>query len=57
MFGDISEGSSHTRVLLLVVRHFRPRMSLERIYDAVDPLLEWGAGAIRVLRASRLARR
>jgi hypothetical protein len=37
----------------MVVRYFRPRMGLERIYDAVDPLPEWGAGSIRVLRALR----
>jgi hypothetical protein len=37
----------------MVVRRFRPRMGFGRIYDAVGPLPEWGAGTLRVVRALR----
>ena len=37
----------------MIVRYFRPRMSFSRIYAAVDPLPESGAGAIKVLQALR----
>jgi hypothetical protein len=37
----------------MVVHRFRSRMSFERIYDAVDPLPECGAGALCVVRGLR----
>src|SRR5439155_24946665 len=37
----------------MAVQYLRPRMSLGRVYDAVDPLPEWGAGTVRLLRALR----
>ena len=37
----------------MVVKYFRPRVSFECIYDAVDPTQQFGAGTTRVMRALR----
>ena len=37
----------------MVVKYFRPRVSFARIYDAVDPTQQFGAGTTRVMRALR----
>ena len=37
----------------MAVKFLRPRMSFERIYDAVNPIQETGAGYVRVTRALR----
>ena len=37
----------------MAVKLMRPRMSFERIYAAVNPLQETGAGTVRVMRALR----